>query len=139
MTCAAQPFSAPCPPWTSQRQRCFVEKQPSTNHNPNTEFFLFQSPLLEIFFLLHIFFFFGTNSRGLGRRIHLGVEVTESSTNKQHHQSVPTSILCQTYLAPLFSPVTLARRRTTNSHVPTRTTLLHSYTIVTSVRRRDET
>ena len=41
MTCAAQPFSAPCPPWTSQRQRCFVEKQLSTNHNPNTEFFLF--------------------------------------------------------------------------------------------------
>ena len=28
-----------------------------------------------------LFFF----SRGLGRRIHLGVEVTESSTNKQHH------------------------------------------------------
>ena len=24
-------------------------------------------------------------SRGLGRRMHLGVEVTESSTNKQHH------------------------------------------------------
>jgi hypothetical protein len=28
-----------------------------------------------------LFFF----SRGFGRRMHLGVEVTESSTNKQHH------------------------------------------------------
>jgi hypothetical protein len=27
-------------------------------------------------------------SRGLGRRMHLGVEVTESSTNKQHHLSL---------------------------------------------------
>jgi len=27
-------------------------------------------------------------SRGFGRRIHLGVEVTESSTNKQHHLSL---------------------------------------------------
>ena len=31
-----------------------------------------------------IFFF----SRGLGRRMHLTVEVTESSTNKQHHLSL---------------------------------------------------
>ena len=31
---------------------------------------------------LNSLFFF---SRGLGRRMHLGVEVTESSTNKQHH------------------------------------------------------
>ena len=31
-----------------------------------------------------IFFF----SRGLGRRMLLGVEVTESSTNKQHHLSM---------------------------------------------------
>ena len=57
MTCAAQPFSAPCPPWTSQRQRCFVEKQPSTNHNPNTEFFLFPKSAPGNLFLLHIFFF----------------------------------------------------------------------------------
>ena len=28
-----------------------------------------------------------TRSRGFGRRMHLGVEVTESSTNKQHHLS----------------------------------------------------
>ena len=27
-------------------------------------------------------------SRGFGRRMHLGVEVTESSTNKQHHLRV---------------------------------------------------
>jgi hypothetical protein len=33
---------------------------------------------------LNSLFFF---SRGLGRRMHLGVEVTESSPNKQHHLS----------------------------------------------------
>ena len=32
--------------------------------------------------------------------------------------------LCHTYIASLFSPVTLARRRITNSHAPTRTKLL---------------
>ena len=30
---------------------------------------------------------YGIHSRGLGWRMHLGVEVTESSTNKQHHLS----------------------------------------------------
>ena len=112
MTCAAQPFSAPCPPWTSQRQHCFVEKQPSTNHNPNTEFFLFpKSAPGNLFPSTYLFFF-----------------------QERCYQHFMPNIPC-----PLFSPVTLARRRTTNSHVPTRTTLLHSYTIVTSVRRRDET
>ena len=36
------------------------------------------------------YFFF---SRDLGRRIHLGVEVTESSTNKQHHRSIRQQII----------------------------------------------
>jgi len=58
MTCAAQPFSAPCPPWTSQRQRCFVEKQPSTNHNPNTEFFFISKVRSWKSFSFYISFFF---------------------------------------------------------------------------------
>ena len=35
-----------------------------------------------------------------------------------------TCHLCHTYIVSLFSPVTLARRRITNSHAPTRTKLL---------------
>ena len=48
--------------------------------------------------------------------------------------------LCHTYIDSLFSPVTLARRRITNTRMlPHGPSSFHSYTIVTSVRRRDET
>ncbi len=53
--------------------------------------------------------------------------------------------LSHTYIASLFSPVTLARRRITNTRItntrmlPHGPSSLHSYTIVTSVRSRDET
>ena len=63
-----------------------------------------------------------------------------SRTGNKHTHRHSTCHLCHTYIASLLSPVTLARRRTTNTRMlPHGPSSFHSYTIVTSVRRRDET
>jgi len=41
------------------------------------------------------------DSRGFGRRMHLGVEITESSTNKQHHLSTGITIVTRNALSVL--------------------------------------
>jgi hypothetical protein len=44
-------------------------------------------------------------SRGFGRRMHLGVEVTESSTNKQHHLSVSSKAIPLETLASVIQSI----------------------------------
>ena len=39
------------------------------------------------------------DSRGFGRRMHLGVEITESSTNKQHHLSTSFYVVFQSIIS----------------------------------------
>jgi hypothetical protein len=48
-----------------------------------------------------------------------------SCSNKHTHSFIPPCIAPPS--SSILSPVTLARRRITNSHVPTRITLFHSY------------